>query len=60
MASATVIYLVEIRADIPSLAHAIWLAIVTMTTVGDVAEHGAGLGLGGARGLSEVGDSGVG
>ena len=36
LSSATIIYLVEVRSNIPSLAHAIWLAIVTMTTVGDV------------------------
>jgi len=34
LSSATIIYLVEVRSNIPSLAHAIWLAIVTMTTVG--------------------------
>ena len=34
MTSATVIYLVEPRSNIPSLPHSLWLAIVTMTTVG--------------------------
>lgn len=32
--SATMIYLVEERDNIPSMPHAMWLALVTMTTVG--------------------------
>ncbi|CAK9072568.1 unnamed protein product [Durusdinium trenchii] len=32
--SATGIYLVESRSNIPSLQHSIWLSLVTMTTVG--------------------------
>jgi len=34
MASASGLYLVEARSNIPTLAHSVWLAIVTMTTVG--------------------------
>ena len=34
LSSATVIYLVEPRSRIPSMPHSVWLALVTMTTVG--------------------------
>ena len=34
LSSATVIYLVEPRDNIPSMPHSLWLALVTMTTVG--------------------------
>ena len=34
LSSATMMYLVESRSNIPSIYHAMWLAIVTMTTVG--------------------------
>ncbi|CAJ1331317.1 unnamed protein product [Effrenium voratum] len=34
LVAATAIYLAESRANIPSMHHSLWLAIVTMTTVG--------------------------
>lgn len=34
LSSATMMYLAEERSNIPSIYHAMWLAIVTMTTVG--------------------------
>ncbi|CAE7243805.1 KCND2 [Symbiodinium natans] len=34
MASASGLYLAESRSNIPTLVHAVWLALVTMTTVG--------------------------
>ena len=34
LVSATFIYLFEEKSNIPSMPHALWLAVVTMTTVG--------------------------
>eukprot|EP00913_Durusdinium_trenchii_P018398 g17283.t1 len=37
LVAATAIYLVESRGNIPTMHHSLWLAIVTMTTVGYIA-----------------------